>query len=264
MLLCGENQTGASNKVSLKHVYGMILAAGFGTRLRPLTDHVPKPVIEVAGQPLIFFALQNMQRAQVSRVVINTHYLPELVAQKVKSVSWPFEILFSYEPQILGTGGGIKFAASKLSGADAILVQNADAIVETDVQMLLSEHFATNALSTMVLKAVDDPDLYGAIVTDAEDRVRDIIGKVGYSGVANQRRMFCGMQVLDPDIMNWMPQRSEFCILRDTLVPAIKENAAVYAFENSGFFCDVGTTERLLWANNHFLKDSGKISTCNA
>lgn len=232
----------------------MILAAGLGTRLRPLTDHIPKPVIEVAGKPLIFYALENMQKAGVSRVVINTHYLHEQVEQRVQSVSWPFEIVFLHEREILGTGGGIKNASGSLHGADAIVVQNADAIIEQDMKELVQSHLTAGALSTMVLKSVPNPDEFGAVLTDSEDRVRDIIGKVGYLGPVHRRRMFCGMQVLKWDILNWMPQRPEFCILRDVLIQAIRAGALVKAVETTGFFCDVGTAERLAYANDHFFK----------
>lgn len=238
--------------MSLQKIDGIILAAGFGTRLKPLTDSVPKAIVEVCGQPLIFYALENMKKAKVSRVVINTHYLSQLVVEKVKSVNWPFEVMFSHEPQILGTGGGIKRALEYLPQAGAVLVQNADALIENDVCKLLEQHSLSGSLSTMLLKTIENPDEYGAVVTDSNDRVRDIVGLAGYQGQIGKRRMFNGMQVLDPSIRNWMPKREEFCILRDVLIPAIKEDALVTASENQGFFCDVGTLDRLQFANHYF------------
>lgn len=235
-------------------VDGIILAAGFGTRLRPLTDEIPKAVVEVSGIPLIFYALRNMQRAGVSRVVITTHYLHEKVVEKVISEKWPFQTIFSHEPLILGTGGGIKQALQYLPGSEGVLVQNADALMEPDMSELIESHFRARALSTMVLKTVSDPDEYGAVITDSKDRVQEISGRVGYRGDAYQRRMFCGMQMLDPAIIEFMPDRKEFGIIDEAIVPAIKKNAVVIGVENHGFFCDVGTIDRLKLANSHYAK----------
>lgn len=238
--------------MSLQRIDGIILAAGFGTRLKPLTDSIPKAIVEVGGKPLIFYALENMKKAGVSRVVINTHYLAEKVVEKVGTRKWPFEVIFSHEPQILGSGGGIKQALEYLPKADAILVQNADAIIEHDVCELLKAHERSGSLATMLLKTVKNPDEYGVVITDPNDRVRDIVGLATYAGAVEKRRMFNGMQVFDPSVKNWMPAGQEFCILRDVLIPAIKKDAVVTGVENEGFFCDVGTLERLRFANDYF------------
>lgn len=238
--------------MSSARTYGMILAAGFGTRLRPLTERVPKSIVEVAGKPLIYYALENMAKAGVSRVIINTHYLPDLVVECVDAKEWPLEICFSHESEILGTGGAIRFAQPLMAGADAILVQNADAIIEIEAKRLLHAHFAFDPLATMVLKEVPDPDAFGAIATDADDRVLDIVGKVGHQQQPKQRRMFCGMYVLSSNIFGKMPAQGCFGILDEVLVPAIKRGEVVRAFDQKGYFCDVGTPERLQSANAHF------------
>lgn len=227
-------------------VQGIILAAGFGTRLRPLTNRIPKAVVEVDGKPLIFYALENMIRAKVSRVVINTHYLSEALKSVVNSRSWPMQVLFSHEPQILGTGGGIKKAMTLLSAPDAVLVQNADGLIQANCEAIFKRHESTNPLATMVLKTVKNPREYGEVLTDDDDMICDINGSVGFSGSAKKRRMFCGMQLLSPEIVKFMPNnKTEFCILKDTIIPALRDRARVASVENPGFFCDVGTPERL-------------------
>jgi mannose-1-phosphate guanylyltransferase len=244
--------------VEKKRVYGMVLAAGLGTRLRPLTDTVPKPAVQVAGKPLIFYALLNMQKIGVSRVVINTHYLPQKVISTVQSSSWPFEIVFVNEPEILGTGGAIRNAQEHLSDCDAIITHNSDSIVNFDFNRLLEAHFENAPLSTMLLKEVEDPDSFGAISTDRNDRVRDIVGALNYAGPVHQRRMYCGVQVFGQELFDWMPATGSFCILRNALIPAIKADAFVRAVENTGFFCDVGTMERLDFANRYFTTESSR------
>lgn len=228
-----------------KRIHGMILAAGLGTRLRPLTDKIPKPAVLVAGKPLIHYALENMAKAGVDRVVINTHYLAEQIIATVAKRHWPFEIRFVHEPEILGTGGAIRNARTHLEGADAFLIHNGDAIIECNFPNLVETHFAQNPLATMVLKTVSNPEAFGVVVSDAQGHVRDIVGKLNYSGKVERRRMFCGVYVLDSTIFERMPQQGAFCILRDVLIPALAAGAHIHSIENAGHLYDVGTIERL-------------------
>lgn len=239
-----------------KRVFGMVLAAGLGTRMRPLTNTVPKPAIVVGGKPLLFYALENMQVAGVSRVVINTHYLPEQIIQIVNTRQWPFEVIFVHEPVILGTGGALRNAYKYLEGCDAILTHNSDSIVDFDLTDLVSAHLKHSPISTMLLKSVLDPDAFGAVASDEDDRIRDIVGLADYHGKVHKRRMYCGVQVFSPKLFEWMPKEGAFCILRQVIIPAIRSGALVRAVEHSGFFCDVGTLERLDFANRYFAKES--------
>lgn len=238
-------------------VDGIILAAGFGTRLRPLTDTVPKAAIDLGGKPLIYYALNNMKNVGVSRVVINTHYLSEVLVEKVREMSWPFEIIFSHEPEILGTGGGIQAALSYLPGVEAVLVQNADAFIEYDVAQFIRYHLAARPLSTMLLKTVPNPLEYGVVATDKKDRVRDINSQLSFAGEIVKQRIFCGMQALSSSIVSRMPKKKgPFCILKDVIVPAIKAGETVLGVENTKFFCDVGTPARLKTAERYLTERS--------
>lgn len=232
-------------------IHAMVLAAGFGTRLRPITDTVPKPVVLVAGKPLIFFALENLAKLGVHRVVINTHHLASQVVKVVSSMSWPFEIVFVHEPEILGTGGAIRNAQYHFEGADLIVAHNSDAIVDYDMRDLVASHMHHKPLSTMLLRR-ENAEEYGAVAVDESGVVRDIIGKTGYTGPFASKLMFCGVQTLSPEIFDILPEAGPFCILRDGLIPAIRDGRTVRGEETTGFFCDVGTKERLDFADAHF------------
>lgn len=116
----------------------MLLAAGLGTRLRPLTDDVPKPLINVGGQPVILRALAALKRVGIKRVVINTHYLGSMVERTVKANSMGLTIHFSREETLLETGGGIKKALPVL-GEKPFLVVNSDAVWDEAHQPLLKD-----------------------------------------------------------------------------------------------------------------------------
>lgn len=114
----------------------MILAAGMGSRLRPLTDMAPKPLINVGGQPVILRALAAVKAAGIERVVVNTHYLGRMVESTVRANSMGLKVFFSYEEELLETGGGIK-KALPLLGENPFLVVNSDAVWREDVEPLL-------------------------------------------------------------------------------------------------------------------------------
>ncbi|PIZ31704.1 MAG: mannose-1-phosphate guanylyltransferase [Alphaproteobacteria bacterium CG_4_10_14_0_8_um_filter_53_9] len=119
-------------------VNAMLLAAGLGTRLRPLTDDTPKPLINVGGEPVILRSLHALKEAGVKRTVINTHYLAPQIERTVKAATqnWPMQVLFSYEKELLETGGGLKKALPFLGDAP-FLVVNSDAVWDDTAAPLL-------------------------------------------------------------------------------------------------------------------------------
>ena len=134
----------------------MILAAGLGTRLRPLTNTIPKPLLPVGGTPLIVWNLLLLKRHGFRQVVINLHHLGPMIEQTLGTGSkFGIRIIYSHEPVILGTGGGIKQAEPHFSG-EPVLILNGDTLVELDLEALCDFHRLRNAAATLVLR--EDPD----------------------------------------------------------------------------------------------------------
>ena len=127
----------------------MVYAAGLGTRLRPLTETTPKPLVEICGKPMLGWIAQSLKKAGVERLVLNTHWLPEQIEAYAKSVlAKDFEVFLSFEPQILGTGGGLYQAREWLQG-DFFLV-NADILTNLDFKKFGQQHEAHGAWIMMV------------------------------------------------------------------------------------------------------------------
>ena len=120
----------------------MVLAAGFGTRLRPLTQERPKPLVEVFGRPLICYNLDHLAKVGVEKVVINTHYLGDRLATVLGDVYRGMILEFVHEPEILGTGGGLKNVADSLKDYDILFLMNADAFVDVDLNQFLSRRYS--------------------------------------------------------------------------------------------------------------------------
>lgn len=224
----------------------MVLAAGRGIRLRPLTESVPKPLLPLGPYPLLVWNLLLLRRHGVENVMINLHYLGEQIRQTLGDGSqWRMNLSYSHEPVLLGTGGGIKRVEEFFEGAP-FLVLNGDTIAELDVSHLVASHRKTEALATMVLRDDPDVDRWSVIETNGDDRVMRIQGKgcaARENDVPPGRRMFAGVHVLDPLMLRHVPQGA-FSSIIDAYVWWLERGAMVAGYVFSGYWSDVGTPER--------------------
>ena len=257
-----------------------ILAAGLGTRLRPLTDERPKPLVEVCGRPLIVHTLQLLRDAGVVDVALNSHWLhPALPAHLGAEVAIDddhrrmIRLRYTHEPTALGTGGGLLGLRTVLpspSPTSVALIANADALIDLDVAGLLARD--TEALSTLVLKSVDDVARYGALGTDDSDRIVTFAGRVDALGPVARERMFCGWHAVQTRALDVLPAVDvdtttspptvtgvESCINKEGYPTWLKQGAVLRGFDHAGLFLDVGTPERLWEANRLLL--SGEVKT---
>jgi NDP-sugar pyrophosphorylase family protein len=167
----------------------MILAAGLGTRLRPLTDTVPKPLLDVAGEPMIAFSLRLLRAAQISEVVINLHHLGEQIRSTLgDGRAYGVHITYSDENPILDTGGAIAAARAFLAD-DTFVVVNADTVIDLSLQRVIDAHRRAQATATMVLRPDPEAERYGLVEIDAGNRVRRILGRPAAVRVHARRRV---------------------------------------------------------------------------
>lgn len=243
-----------------------ILAAGLGTRLRPLTDERPKPLVEVCGTPLVVHCLELLHRAGVTRAALNSHWLHPMLPEQLGPSAAGVELHYTWEPEILGTGGGLCGLWERLPPEDdeRVVVANADALIDLDVRAFLA--MRRGPLSTLVLKEVADPHAYGAIGTDDEQRVVTFAGRIEPRTTPTRERMFCGWHLLEPRVLEVLPRtqlephgafpiaRGEISCINKQGYPAwLREGADLRAFNHEGLFVDVGTPERLWEANRSLL-----------
>ena len=227
----------------------MILAAGLGTRLRPLTNTIPKPLLPVAGTPLIVWNLLLLKRHGVRDVIINLHHLGPMIEQALGNGSrYGLRIQYSQEPVILGTGGGIKQAEPNFSG-QPVLVMNGDTLVEIDLEALWTFHQQRNAAATLVLRADPDAARWGLVEVGENDAIVRITGR-GRTDIGQTRpRMFAGIHIVHPRLLRDVPRGKESSII-DAYVAAIQRGDAVLGFDHEGYWSDVGTAERYAQAEH--------------
>jgi len=224
----------------------MILAAGLGTRLRPLTETTPKPLLPVGGTPLIVWNLLLLRAGGIREVIINLHYLGSMIEAALGDGSrWDMQIAYSYEPELLGTGGGLKKAEEFFEG-ESFLVMNGDTLINVDLPALQEFHRSQAGVATLVLR--DDPhaEQWGAVESDAQDRILRINGRgldtFALSTVAHTR-MFAGVHILHPSLLDGAPTGTPFSII-DSYTNALAGGSRMLGFVYAGYWSDVGTVER--------------------
>ncbi len=229
----------------------MILAAGLGTRLRPLTDEVPKPLLSVAGRPLLGNVILNLRAAGVTEIAVNTHHLPEQIEKFVADLPDAGGVRLFHEPEILGTGGALVNAKEFLSGGQFFLLHNGDALTDLDLTRLTSAHEGSGALATMVLTGGHE----NVVRVSAEDIVLDILGKTGAAETPGSRSLtYTGIAALSPRIFDYLPPEGPASLTAALIAALAAEPGCIRALAPEKLYWnDVGTPERYLAAHADLL-----------
>jgi mannose-1-phosphate guanylyltransferase len=231
----------------------MILAAGKGTRLRPLTDSVPKPLIEVAGRPMIAFPLELLRKAGIHEVVINLHHRgAQIRAALGDGHAYGVRITYSEEDPILDTGGAIAAAREFLS-ADSFVVLNADTFIDLPLREVIDFHRTHDATATMVLRPDPDGVRNDRIAVDASLRMRRLFGKSHCSGTTAESSggsalptsfMYAGVLVCAPRIFAYLPP-GIYSITRDVYPRMLGAGEPLYGYIHHGYWRVLDTPQDL-------------------
>jgi len=230
---------------------GMVLCAGLGTRLRPLTSEVPKAAVPVCGVPLLRYAFSLLAGAGVRRVVVNAHHLAGRIVETACAAAQALgqSVVVSREPIIAGTGGALREARAALEGARAIVLMNGDILFDVDLEAALAAHDAAGALATMVLAPMPEGSGYAAVETDASLVVRRVAGRFGPGGEGLVRWHFTGVHILSPELIDRIPPRPFELDVNRQVYPTLFASGLVRGHLASGYWNDLGTPDRYLAAN---------------
>ena len=234
----------------------MVLCAGFGTRLRPLTDKIPKPLVPLCGLPLLRYNFALLKNAGVEEIVVNTHHLGRVMEQGARELARELGIALHVsheEKQILGTGGGVR-RAEKLLGSGTFYLLNGDMIFDVDLGAALAAHRKAGAVANMVLAPYPRGATYGAVEVDVGMNVRRIAGRGAAPEPALTRAHFTGVHILEPPLIARLPADGESDINRTAYVRAIHDGAKIHGFMQNGYWGDLGAPRSLLRAHLDFLE----------
>lgn len=237
---------------------GMILAAGLGTRLRPLTDRIPKALVPVAGVPILERVAGRLIAAGVRHLIINLHHHADQIRTFVEARDrFGIEVSYSLEPdRPLDTGGGLKHAARQFRQRGDFFLHNVDVLSDVDLTELLDEHRRHHALASLAVQANDDADRY--LLRSGENQLcgygsgkSQRVLRSCTSGGSLQRVDFCGIQVLHSDIFERLSEEGVFSIVY-SYARLAEAGASIRTYDvGNAWWTDIGTPASLEAAHAH-------------
>jgi NDP-sugar pyrophosphorylase family protein len=233
----------------------MILAAGYGTRLHPLTLRTPKPLFRIKNHYLIDYSLALLKRAGITEVIINTHYLAEQVREALgDGQKYGMSIFYSHEETLLGTGGGIK-AAEWFLNSDPFVVVNSDVICDVELLDVIADHQAHGAHATMVVRKESDLPNHNEIMMNLENIILSVNHMPPLNSQLNSKgRLFTGIHIFSPSVFSYLTLKFS-SIITEFYQRAIFDKLTLFGYEHSGFWMDLGTMKSLETAQNCQLPD---------
>jgi mannose-1-phosphate guanylyltransferase len=234
----------------------LILAGGEGTRLRPLTSSLPKPVVPLAGRPFISYMLQWLRRHGVDEAILSCGFMADGVRDVLgDGAGVGMRLRYVEEPQPLGTGGALKFAEELLD--DRFLMLNGDVLTDIDLTAQLRQHEQTGARATLALIAVEDPSAYGLVRRRDDRSVSGFLEKPNAEEI-DTNLVNAGAYVLERSVLDVMaPAGTRISIERDVFPQLVDDG--LFGYEASGYWLDIGTPQRYLQATYDILE--GEVTT---
>lgn len=213
----------------------IILAGGFGSRLKPLTDNIPKPMLSVANAPMIDYCVAHLLAVGIKNMVFTLGYYPQQIINWVEGYR-DVTSIFSVEDLPLGTAGGVKNAEKYLD--DDFIVISGDALENINLPDMISAHYSSGAAVTMAVTRVDEPSLYGVLETNASGIITKFIEKP-QKGETNSNLINCGIYIINKKALKLVPEGAKFDFSRD-LFPMLLNRGELKAFVHNGYWSDIG------------------------
>jgi mannose-1-phosphate guanylyltransferase len=241
----------------------VVLVGGFGTRLRPLTLHVPKPMLPVGHRPIVEHLMNELAAAGVTEVVLALGFKPEpFLAAFPDGTCAGLRLHYAVEPEPLDTAGAIRFAAGHIGIDDTFVVVNGDVLTDLDIAALVRFHRDRGAEGTLHLTPVDDPSAYGVVDSDADGRVRRFVEKPA-PGTEPSDEVNAGTYVLEPSVLARIPGERRVSIEREVF-PAMAAEGSLFALRTDDYWLDTGRPEPYRRANLDLLDGVRRSARCEA
>ena len=234
----------------------MILAAGLGTRLKPLTDSMPKAMVPLAGKPLLYYVIERLKHVGVTQIIINVHHFARSIIDYVESNNnFGIQIAFSREETLLDTGGGLKNASWFFPNDPPFILHNVDVLSEINIKEMLNYHQKKESLVTLAVRKRktsryflfdEEGKLNGwqSLETGEEEIVSHSVKK-------HDNLSFMGLHIISPQIFSFLPNKRIFSIVKAYLDLA-KQGQKIYGYRNDhDFWLDLGRKENLLQAEKY-------------
>lgn len=234
----------------------IVLVGGEGTRMRPLTETTPKPLLPLMGRPFLHHVLDHLAAHGVHEVVLSSPYLAAMFAPFVEERQGDPKIAWITEDAPLGTGGAVLNALDQVEGAEPFFVLNGDILTDLDLTGMRAHHAASGAQVSISTFHIDDARPFGLVITDDEQRILEFREKPTdlIPGDVN-----AGTYLIDPAVLQDFPREVNMSIEREVFPVLIDRGTALRAFGSQCYWMDLGTPQKYLQA--HFDILEGNVSS---
>ena len=232
-----------------------MLAGGEGTRLRPLTNTTPKPIMPLAGRPFLSFMLDWIHSHGVDEVILSCGFMSDAVKRVLGDIYDGMRLRYVVEDEPLGTAGPVRLAFDEGVLEERLLVLNGDVLTDMDLTAQLEQHERTGARATLALYPVDDTSSYGVVPTAEDGAVEAFIEKGG--GDAPTNPINAGAYVIERDVVERIPAGRAVSFEREVFPSLVGEG--LYGYDAAGYWIDIGTPERYLEATWDLL--AGRVAS---
>lgn len=240
----------------MKKIKAMVLAAGLGTRLRPLTELISKPMAPIVNKPVMEHIIELLVEHNFKDIICNLHWYPEAIKNYFGDGSkWGVNITYSYEEELLGTAGGVKNVEEFFEG-NTLLVLSGDALTDIDLKDLVRFHKKRRGIATLVLTRVEDSSQFGVALMDENKRIYGFQEKP-LSGQAKSNLANSGIYVFEYEIFKYMPKGVFLDFARDLFPELLKRDIPYFGYEHNRYWNDVGSLEEYQQGNFDALE--GKV-----
>lgn len=237
---------------------GVIMAGGFGTRLRPLTNNLPKPMVPVANKPMMEYTIELLKKEGIEDIISLLFFHPEVI-ENYFGDGTDFGVKMSYigAADDLGTAGSVKNAMDSLN--ETFLVTSGDVMMDFDLSLAIDFHKDRKALATMVLTRVENPLPFGIVLTDKEGKITRFLEKPGWGEVFSDT-INTGIYILEPEVLNSIPSKTEFDFGKDLFPLLLQDKTPLYGYVADGYWRDVGNLREYLQVNLDILQGKIKVN----
>lgn len=216
----------------------VIMAGGEGTRMRPLTCDIPKPMARICGRPIIEYIMDLLIVNGIDEAVVTLKYLPQVIRDRYPNDMYKnLKLTFVEEGVSLKTAGSVKNAAKNFD--EPFFVISGDSMCDFDLKSIMKYHLSNDALTTIVLTGVQDPREYGLVETDENGAIKHFIEKPGWGQVTTNNAN-TGIYILDPQVLHEIPDNEPYDFAKDLFPKMLSKNQQINGYKAEGYWCDIG------------------------
>lgn len=229
----------------------MIMSAGVGSRLDPLTRNVPKPLVPIANIPAMDILLGHLIKNGINKFVANTHYIAEQIHERYSNSDLDMHFEYVYEKDLSGTAGGVKKCQYFFNEGENFLVMSADGFTDVDITNAIKSHLESNCIATMVIKEVPKSEVFkfGVVVTDNDNKITEFQEKPSEEE-AKSTLVNTGIYIFKYDIFNFIPENTVYDFAKNVFPSLMAADLKINTYTTKSYWSDIGSIEQYVTSTN--------------